>query len=222
MDIATLVSVISVAFLASISHCTFMCGGFVIAYSTKLANKNAYSATIFSFAYQISRIFGYIVLGLLFGFLGSAIIFSSTAKGYIFFLLGIFLVVLGIALIKRGKLLSFIENDTFAKKLIIPKFKELIKKDSLVSFMMLGFLNGFLPCGVVYYFLALSLSSRSALHGSIIMLIFGLSTLPVMLFFSGIAHSLSTKFKSMANLFSSVIISLYGIYLAYLGFMAIK
>jgi sulfite exporter TauE/SafE len=46
---------------------------------------------------------------------------------------------------------------------------------------LLGLVWGWLPCGMVYAVLALALASGSALDGGVIMLAFGLGTLPVMI-----------------------------------------
>ncbi|AII14300.1 hypothetical membrane protein (DsbD domain) [Campylobacter iguaniorum] len=222
MEFATIFSVISVAFLSSISHCLGMCGGFVVACNAKLAKKPVAQIWLYNISYHISRILAYVVLGILFGLFGSFVIASVILKGYVFFAIGLFMVVLGVALIKRGTLLKFIENDKISQKFIMPKFKNLIQKDGILAFMLLGFLNGLLPCGVVYYFLALSLSAGSIANGALVMAAFGVSTLPAMLGFSGLVNLISGELKSKMNYISAGIIMLYGIYLAYLGFMAIK
>lgn len=222
MEISTILSIISVAFLSSVSHCLGMCGGFVMAYSTKLASKKGAMSFIFSLGYHLARIFAYVVQGVMFGFFGSVIIFSIKAKGYLFFNLGIFLMILGIGLMRRGKILSFIENDKIFGRCIMPIFKKLSKKDGFLSFVSLGFLNGLIPCGVVYYFLTISITQANILSGALVMLIFGLSTLPAMLIFSSFIYNINTKFKSVMMNISSIIIIIYGVYLSYLGFMALK
>ncbi|QQF52895.1 sulfite exporter TauE/SafE family protein [Campylobacter fetus] len=221
MDISTVFSIISIALMFSISHCIGMCGGFVMAYNAKLSNKTRKEIVFLSISYHLSRVFAYVCLGILFGFFGSIVILNLKTKGFVFFIVGIFLVILSIALIKRGKLLAFIENDKIGN-LIMRFFKKFSKRNDAPSFMILGFLNGLLPCGVVYYFLALSLSSGSIFNGFLVMFIFGLSTLPVMLIFSGTVGLVSAKFKHTMTIATSVIIAIYGVYLSYLGFMAIK
>jgi len=104
----------------------------------------------------------------------------------------------------------------------MPLFGKFKQKNSTASFFILGFLNGLLPCGVVYYFLAMSFGSGSLVNGAIIMAIFGLSTIPVMIGASWILSTLSAKFKNYINLVSFLIMLGYGIYLLYLGFMVLK
>lgn len=45
---------------------------------------------------------------------------------------------------------------------------------------MLGLLNGLLPCGLVYFFAITAASTGSPLWGALVMMIFGLSTLPAL------------------------------------------
>ncbi|HLS94783.1 MAG TPA: sulfite exporter TauE/SafE family protein [Sphingobacterium sp.] len=50
--------------------------------------------------------------------------------------------------------------------------------------VVVGMLNGFLPCGMVYMALASAMSSASPAQGFLFMVLFGLGTLPLLLFFS--------------------------------------
>lgn len=91
-----------------------------------------------------------------------------------------------------------------------------------ISFYGLGVLNGFLPCGLVYFFLASAAASGSALWGAVIMLIFGLSTVPALLglgFMVGFLHGNGLR-ETMIKLASFIVIA-YGIYMAYLGYRAV-
>ena len=157
----------------------------------------------------------------MFGLFGSAVIFSGVSKGLLIFFAGVVLIILAFGIFQRGKLLSCIENQKLSS-LIIPLLGKFRQKNSTISFLILGFLNGLLPCGVVYYFLAMSLGSGSLVNGAIIMAIFGLSTIPVMMGSGWILSTLSTKFKNYINLASFLIMLGYGIYLLYLGFMVLK
>ncbi|KQI24484.1 membrane protein, partial [Campylobacter coli CVM 41963] len=58
------------------------------------------------------------------------------------------------------------------------------------SAMILGFANGFVPCGLVYFFLANAMSRQNVTESILVMLVFGLSTLPAMLFFVKISQYL--------------------------------
>ena len=55
-----------------------------------------------------------------------------------------------------------------------------LKKKTADTFLTIGFLNGFLPCGLVYMAVFGSMASASAFAGSIYMILFGLGTVPLM------------------------------------------
>ena len=48
------------------------------------------------------------------------------------------------------------------------------------TFLTIGFLNGFLPCGLVYMALFAAIAGGNAINGSLYMAVFGLGTIPLM------------------------------------------
>ena len=63
-----------------------------------------------------------------------------------------------------------------------------LKKKSPDTFLTIGFLNGFLPCGLVYMALFGAIAMGNALEGSLYMILFGAGTIPLMttaIYFSG-------------------------------------
>lgn len=209
-------SIISVALLSSFGHCYFMCGGFNLAFLE--LNKKAKYPFLLLLTYHFSRIAAYVSLGLVFGFLGFSFHFLPISDGFLFFVLGIFMVFLGFALIFRGKALAFIEGNVFLQKYLKILMKKAFKLKGFSAALTLGFLNGFVPCGLVYFFLALALSKTSVAQGALVMLVFGLSTLVPLLFFGEFARLLSSKAKGIYTHISYILIICYGLYLGYLGF----
>ena len=55
-----------------------------------------------------------------------------------------------------------------------------LKKKTADTFLTIGFLNGFLPCGLVYMAVFGSIATGSLLEGSLYMILFGLGTIPLM------------------------------------------
>ena len=55
-----------------------------------------------------------------------------------------------------------------------------LKKKSADTFLTIGFLNGFLPCGLVYMAVFGAVATGSLLEGSLYMVLFGLGTIPLM------------------------------------------
>ncbi|MBE3606420.1 sulfite exporter TauE/SafE family protein [Campylobacter sp. RM13119] len=219
MDFATVVSIVSVAFLSSFSHCIGMCGGFLGLQAFFLKDKTQKQTLFFTTLYHLARIFAYVLIGAVFGAFGGIFVISGTSRAFLFFMIGFFLVFIGVALWVRGDLLKFIENDKISKFVTKNAFK-LSKKHGILNFVALGFLNGLLPCGVVYYFAAMAIASSSVVNGALIMLLFGLSTLPVMVGFVTFFNLINETFKQIMFKISLIIVILNGIYLTFLGYMA--
>jgi putative membrane protein len=211
--------IISVAFLSSFSHCVGMCSGFLSLQTLFFKGKNKIEILMLSTLYSLARIFAYIVLGTLFGAFGAIISFSMQVRGLIFFIVGLMIAFIGIALLFRGELLKFVENQKVLN-FIVRIAKTRIQKKNLTNFLLLGFLNGFLPCGVVYYFLALGILSANFIDSAFIMLVFGLCTLPAMLLASFVFGILNEKFKDIMFKISASIMIINGIYLSFLGYRA--
>ena len=55
-----------------------------------------------------------------------------------------------------------------------------LKKKSPDTFLTIGFLNGFLPCGLVYMALFGSMATASPWLGAFFMVLFGMGTIPLM------------------------------------------
>lgn len=211
------------AFLGSLGHCIGMCGGFVVAYSSakidsSFSKVHQFFAHLF---YSLGRITSYTFLGAIFGFLGSVVSFSKTSTGYFYFTVGIVMVLMGLSLMGKIKFLTSLESFLSTNDFIRPLFSKLIHSKSFASFYGLGVLNGFLPCGLVYFFAISAAATGSAFWGGVTMLIFGLSTIPSLLGFGFIIGFLkSGNFREVMIKIASIIIILYGIYTAYLGYIA--
>ncbi len=201
-----------------------MCGGFVVAYSSAKIDSNSNKLTQFisHLFYNLGRVTSYVMLGVIFGFLGSVISFSKTSTGYLYFVIGIIMVLMGLSLMGKINFLTSLEcslsSNSFVKKL----FSNLIHSKSFASFYGLGLLNGLLPCGLVYFFAISAAATSSVFWGAITMLIFGLSTIPTLLSFGFIIGFLkSGNFREIMIKIASIVIILYGIYISYLGYMAV-
>ncbi|MCV3376992.1 sulfite exporter TauE/SafE family protein [Campylobacter sp. IFREMER_LSEM_CL2194] len=211
------IALASIAFLSSFGHCYGMCGGFILAY-TQLSKQFKPPFSLLIFSYHLSRIFAYVCLGIFFGFFGNLFSFSEFAKGIMLFIIGIFMVVLAFALIFKGKLLAFFESSLIFDCVIKKNISRLIQNKSLKSTIFLGFLNGFVPCGLVYFYIAFGMSVQNVYLSALIMLVFGLSTLPALVFFAYFSKTLSEKFQKTASLISYILIFFYGLYFSYIGF----
>lgn len=158
-------------------HCVGMCGP--IAFLLPVDRTNNYKKIGQISLYHFGRIFSYSILGFVFGLVGTSLnLFGMQQKLSIFIGLLMLLVVL---LPQRT-----FNKYNFSKPIykLISKVKTALgkelKKKSPDTFLTIGFLNGFLPCGLVYMAIFGAIASGSALQGSLYMALFGLGTIPLM------------------------------------------
>lgn len=216
-----MVGIVTVAFLGSMGHCIGMCGGFVLAYSSAKIDPAHSKAAQFAahLTYNLGRISSYMVLGALFGFLGSVLLISKTTHGLLYVLVGILMVLMGASFLGKSNFLTTVELSLAKTPLFRRAFSRLIHSRSLLSFYLLGVLNGFLPCGLVYFFAASAAATASPFWGAVVMLIFGLSTVPALLGLGFIVGFLKrTNFRDAMIKLASIFILLYGGYMLYKGY----
>lgn len=145
--------------------------------------------------YNIGRIAGYISAGAIIGALGASLLSLSElnqSKQILSIIAAIFMFLLGLYLAGFWNILTKVE--AVGAKLwvfIEPLSRRFIPVNSIGRAIPLGFLWGWLPCGLVYTILIMSLSAGSALEGALLMLAFGLGTLPNLLAMGVIANKLS-------------------------------
>jgi sulfite exporter TauE/SafE len=221
MDITSLLSVVTIAFLGSFGHCIGMCGGIAIAYSsTKIEATTPKKIQALShLLYSFGRVTTYTVLGAVFGLAGGVATFSNTTNGILLLVAGVAMVLAGFSLLGKLKFLTLIEHSVSKSNWYQKLFASLLHDRSLFSFYLLGLLNGLLPCGFVYFFAITAASTGSALWGAVVMFIFGLSTIPAMFslsFFVGFFKSSSFR-KVMLRLAAIAVIA-FGIYTLYRGY----
>lgn len=155
-------------------HCLGMCGPLVLAVSS-IAPRGQ-NILFNKIIYHAGRIGAYGIIGLIFGLLGKVISLAGWQQWLSILagagiLIGLFagfnawsghLVHRGIGWLKRR--LSFF-----------------LQRKSSFSFLSMGFLNGFLPCGLVYVAGAASAATGAVFQSMLYMLAFGLGTAPLML-----------------------------------------
>ena len=94
-----------------------------------------------------------------------------------------------------------------------PLARGLLPVDDARKALGLGILWGWLPCGMVYAVLLLALGSGDAIQGGMVMLAFGLGTLPNMLMIGGLARRARHPLKRQAlRLTAAAVIAGVGLY----------
>jgi len=177
-----MVSVFSAGLLSGV-HCAGMCGGIVGAVSMQLPRSRW--PVLYHLAYNSGRLLSYTTAGVIVGALGkSGLILKGIlpVQQTLFALASIMLIAMGFYLVGIWQGVRHIENaGGMLWKKIQPYGRGLLPADSLPKVFGLGVLWGWLPCGLVYTILLSALAMGDALRGGLVMLAFGLGTLPNLL-----------------------------------------
>ena len=214
-------TIASIAFLASFGHCIGMCGGIVIAYSSAKIDKqwSKHMQTLAHLSYSFGRISTYVMLGAVFGAIGGVVQFNGYTTAALTIVAGIFMILAGLSLLGKLSFLTKLEHSFSQTKWYKEVFTQVLRSQSLYSFYILGLLNGLLPCGLVYFFAVTAASTGSPLWGALVMLIFGLSTIPALLslgFFTQLLNKGKLR-KKMMNL-AAILVIAFGVYTLYRGY----
>ena len=179
-------------------HCVGMCGGIVgmlsLGQQPTTKKPSLLHHLPLLLGYNFGRIVGYISAGAIVGGLGATLLSLSDlnqSKQILSIIAAIFMLLLGLYLAGLWNALTKLEA-VGAKlwQLIEPLSRRFIPVNTVGRAISLGFLWGWLPCGLVYTILIMSLSAGSALEGALLMLAFGLGTLPNLLAMGVIANKL--------------------------------
>jgi len=159
-------------------HCIGMCGPLVLALPVN-SNKGFkfYAGRIL---YNAGRVITYSIIGLIFGIAGRGIAIAGFQQA-ISILLGT-LIILSFFLPRSFK--AKITGSAFISRITAPlrtSIGKLFKQKTLPSFLLIGMLNGLLPCGFVYMGVAGAVALGNVLSGTLFMMFFGLGTIPSML-----------------------------------------
>lgn len=160
-------------------HCIGMCGP--IAFMLPVDRQNRARGMWQTSLYHLGRLLTYTLIGVLFGIIGSSFQLFGLQQGLSIAMGVLMLLVLVIPVRVFNKYNFSKPVFRWVGKLKNALGKELKQKKS-DTYLTIGFLNGFLPCGLVYMAVFGAIASGSALSGGIYMLFFGLGTVPLMSF----------------------------------------
>ncbi len=198
-----------------------MCGGIVGAMS--MGGKTGWGIHL---AYNAGRILSYAAAGAIAGALGAA---SLGLEGQVpvrmalYLIANLMLVALGLYLIGVTGALAFTERAGQALwRRLQPLTKRFLPVRSIAQAFPLGMLWGWLPCGLVYSALATALTAGSAGRGAVMMLAFGVGTLPNLLL-AGLLLARLNEFvkRPVVRTVSGLLVLGFGIY-GFIGLMRLS
>ncbi|MGD8483596.1 MAG: sulfite exporter TauE/SafE family protein [Thioalkalispiraceae bacterium] len=201
-------------------HCVGMCGGIVSALTLGTSPQQS-TPWRYLFAYNLGRISSYTLAGLIVGGLGAQLASLHQLQLGLKVLAGLFMIAMGLYLAGWWFGLTRVEQlgGLFWKRLQ-PLGSRFIPVQSSLQAVILGSIWGWLPCGLVYSVLIWSLSVHSALDGALLMLAFGLGTLPNLLLIGAVTSSLKGWLqKPQVKVIAGSMVVIFGVYQLYQAVM---
>jgi sulfite exporter TauE/SafE len=200
-------------------HCAGMCGGIVGALAGGLdaeLRQSRWRMLSALLAYNTGRITSYTIAGLAAGLVGQQFstmnLVGDFPAGRV--LAGVFMILFGFYLGGWWNALRIFEKaGSHVWRRIEPLGRRLVPVRGVGQAWLLGLLWGWLPCGMVYAVLAMALASSSVLYGGLVMLAFGLGTLPLMVAMGFAFGKLVTVLQGrIIRGLAGVTVILFGIY----------
>ena len=204
------------ASLAGSGHCVGMCGPYVACCSTRIAPLNATASQrrLLRALFNAGRLCTYALIGLLAGAFGR-IALAAGVGGVLGLLAGLAAIVFGLsllglirdpagALVRSGLGVVFQESTRVA-----------ILRPPYLAALLLGSLQGALPCALVYGAASRAVVAGSAASGAVMMLVFGLGTVPAVVGLTLIPHAVLVRVRTWR--WAGVFITAVGLLLLFRG-----
>ncbi len=158
-------------------HCVGMCGPIAVAlpFSTESRAKMIFGRLL----YNAGRTLTYALFGLMAGMLGEALRLTDYQQA-LSIVSGVVILIMIILPSRFMRRILPTKLAQFVYQRLDQTWTRVTGKRSVVSLFLIGILNGFLPCGLVYLALAGALGSASVLSSVMYMVLFGVGTTPVM------------------------------------------
>ncbi len=208
--------VLSTAFLGS-GHCLGMCGPVVAAFS--LSGRDRRRGFVFHLFYNIGRLTTYGIIGVVAGWLGSLLNTTETFSmlSHAILLLTDFIIIgMGMATAGIFTRIRFLRLEfPGVLQAMTSSAARLQQLPVALSAFPIGMIMGFLPCGFLYAIALAAAGRGDPLEGGLIMLVFGLGTVPSLLLFGSAVQWLTTKARGEMLRWAGVMVVVMGCYNLY-------
>ncbi|HRX60681.1 MAG TPA: sulfite exporter TauE/SafE family protein [Candidatus Competibacter sp.] len=201
-------------------HCVGMCGGIVgaLTLGLPLARERPLLARLpFLLAYNTGRIASYVAAGALAGGVGAwaaNLVSVHRAQLGLQVVAGLFMILLGLYLAGWWPVLGHLERaGGVLWRRIEPLGRRLLPVRTLPQALGIGLVWGWLPCGLVYSALVWAIGAGGAGKGALLLLGFGLGTLPALLAMGTAAAALAGWVRRpIVRQAAGTLVVLFGVY----------
>lgn len=185
-------------------HCIAMCGGINLSQCIPQTGGNPLRASVL---YNLGRVISYTVVGFMVGAFGSVITLDGAFKGIIQIVAGVFMVIMGVNMLG---IFPWLRKLTPRMPSFIAK-KVNAGKGKSKSPLIVGLLNGLIPCGPLQAMQIYALSTGSPVKGAVSMLLFSLGTVPLMFGLGALSSLISKKFTHKVMTAGAVFVTVLGL-----------
>lgn len=194
------------------AHCLGMCGGISGLFAVNASVASLRQQFPRAVIYNLGRILSYALLGAVVALLGKTAVSSiPDLAAPVRLASGLLILLVGLQLAFDWRILAPLENaGARLWHRIAPAAKRLVPVETSKQALGLGLIWGWLPCGLVYSVLLLAATTAEPVSGGIVMIAFGLGTMPAMLA-TGVSASKLAGFISGKRLGAGLLIVLLGL-----------
>jgi len=176
--------------LAGSLHCVGMCGPLVMIVHSGGDNRS-FQWWINKLVYHFGRILVYAAFGVITGLIGKSFI-AMGFQQWLSLIAGIVLFFMLVLPLMGQKKWSF-TPPLFSK--ITKYFGKFLQNKTPFKQLILGVINGLLPCGLVYAAMAASIAGGSPTKSALFMIVFGFATSPALIVVAKLSETLRSKWK---------------------------
>lgn len=196
-------------------HCVGMCGP--IAMALPLSRGQKWQIVQSSLVYNLGRVVTYGLIGLIFGMIGLGVELAGGQKVFSV-ILGVFLLIFALLPQRMEAFILRLPGLNLLFSQVKQQISSLFKQTSLGANLLIGMLNGLLPCGLVYLAIAGAMTTGHMLDGALFMASFGLGTLPMMLSVTLLGQFLRPNYRQFFRRMAPVIMAVFALLLISRGF----
>lgn len=208
-----ILSALSLGFLGSF-HCVGMCGPIALALPVQHLQGSKRVAGIL--LYNAGRITTYALLGLLFGWLGRQFYLGGLQQ-WLSIILGGLLLLMAASRYFPSRRFSAAGHLGKLTSGVRRALGGLLQRQQVSTLFAIGFLNGLLPCGLVYLGIAGAVATTQIYQGGLFMAAFGAGTVPAMVAVTAGSRLITLQARNRVKRLIPLVISLMGLLLIVRG-----
>ena len=210
-----LLPVLAAAFATGLlgsAHCLGMCAGISGLFAAGASVAALKTQLPLAIAYNLGRVTSYACVGVTVALFGSTAVRAiPDLAAPIRIASAALIILIGLQVAFGWRLLTAVEKmGAIIWNTAAPQAKALLPATNITRAAGLGLLWGLLPCGLVYSVLLLAASTAAPTSGGLVMIAFGLGTMPAMIL-SGLGASKLSAFMSRNRLGAGLLIVLLGL-----------